>query len=227
MDRIRKNNDNNYDVLITPHHRFNSSVEFILGGWTDARLQGFKVKEYPNIEEAQIFAFNQPSLDWEYLVSLQKGSYEQLYNEMKRSLNKIDVIHNFSAKLLDAEEAKRIMFKRVKMYGERFRLCYNYNDLITFKIVNPWTRNLNEIEQNLKQNKNLKLLRRYTKSGIIHMIGQTDVNTTYEILLCPTLIDHWSKWIQSNDHLPEKIVDESLLDILNQQELLDAGTVLR
>lgn len=227
MDRIRKNNDNNYDVLITPHHRFNTSIEFILGGWTDERLKGFKVKEYPDLGEAQIVAFNQPSLDWEYLVSLQKGPYEQLYREMQESLSKIDIIHDFSAKLLNSSEAKDIMFKRVKMYGDRFRLCYNYNDLITFKITNPWTSNLEEIEDNLKQNKNLKLIRRYTKNGVIYLIGKTDVNTTYEILLCPTLIDHWSQWIQLNDHLPEDVVQESLKDILKQQAFFDSGIILR
>lgn len=227
MDRIRKNSDNRYEVLITPRHRFNSSVEYILGGWTDARLKGFKVEEYDNLEDAQVVAFNQPSLDWKYLVSLNQEPYNTLYREVKESLREVDMVYDFSGKLLNNREAKDVMFDRVKMYGHRFRLCYNYNDLITFKIVNPWTKNIKEIASHLKLNKNLKLIREYSKNGVMYLIGQTDTNTTYEIILCTSLVDHWTKWVQLNKHLPNDIMRESLSDILDQQERLDSSFILR
>jgi hypothetical protein len=198
-----------------------------LGGWTDARLKGFYVKEFDNLEDAQIEAYKYPNLDWSYLVALQSSSYEKLNGIMKEFLGSLDIVHEYEPKQLNAAEAKDIMFNRVKKYGERFTLSYNFNDLITLKIVNPFSKNLREIAKLLQNRPELNLIKQYNKSGVIYMIGETDVNTTYQIILCPSLINHWGKWIQMNNHLPEEVVEESLDDVIKQQEILDSNLILR
>lgn len=227
MNRIRKNSKGIYEVLITPHHRFDAGIELILGGWTDTGLRGFKIKEYANFSDAENEALNHSTLDWVYLVSLQKSSFDFLCDEILKSLSKTNILHTVESKLLTPEEAKNVMFDRIKIYGERFRLCYNFNDMITFKITNPWTANLNSIADILKLNPNLKLTRQYTKSNVIYLVGQINSGTTYEILLCPTLIDHWSKWVKNNDHLTEEITNKTFNNTIKQQEYLDSTHILR
>ena len=39
MNRIRKVNEH-YEILITPHQRFNAGTEILLGNWTDPNLKG-------------------------------------------------------------------------------------------------------------------------------------------------------------------------------------------
>lgn len=227
MNRIRINSNGKYEVLITPHHRFDTGIELILGGWTDTSLRGFKIKEFAELVDAETEALNHSTLDWKYLVSLQKSPFDYLHREILNSLNNTSIIHDFECHVLTPDEAKNVMFERVKIYGDRFRLCYNFNDLITFKITNPWTANLENIAEILKLNHNLKLIRQYTKSNVIYLVGQTDNNTTYEILLCPTLIDHWSKWVKNNNHLTEEIINRTLNNTIKQQTYLDSTHILK
>jgi len=227
MNRIRRTNKGTYEVLITPHRRFDSGIELILGGWTDTGLRGFTVKEFADLSGAENESNNHSTLDWKYLVSLQKSPFDYLHGELLKSLGKTDILHTVEPKLLTPDEAKNVMFERVKIHGDRFRLCYNFNDLITFKITNPWTENLNNIAEILKLNPNLKLIRQYTNNNVIYLIGQTDNNTTYEILLCPTLIDHWSKWINRNSHLPEEVSSRTFNNTIKQQAYLDSTHILK
>ena len=227
MNRIRRTNKGTYEVLITPHRRFDSGIELILGGWTDTGLRGFTVKEFTDLSDAENESNDHSTLDWKYLVSLQKSPFDYLHGELLKSLSKTDILHTVEPKLLTSDEAKNVMFERVKIYGDRFRLCYNFNDLITFKITNPWTDNLNNIAEILKLNPNLKLIRQYTNNNVIYLIGQTDNNTTYEILLCPTLIDHWSKWINRNSHLPEEVSTRTFNNTIKQQAYLDSTHILK
>ena len=115
------------------------------------------------------------------------------------------------------------MFERILNKNDNFVLAYDMNDLISFTIVNPWSRNLKEIAFHLKQYSRLNLTREYNVNGVIHLIGETDVNTTYEIVLYPTLIYHWKKWANLQNN-PTK---QSLDGILKQQKILDQSIILR
>ena len=223
MNRVRKVSDELYQVLITPHHRFDSNIEYLLIAWTDRNQRGFQVKEFNNLEDATVEAYKYPELDWSYLTSLQKSSYEILFKRIKHYLSEIDIVHDFIPKLLGPNEAKNFMFERILNKNDNFVLAYDMNDLISFTIVNPWSRNLKEIAFHLKQYSRLNLTREYNVNGVIHLIGETDVNTTYEIVLYPTLIYHWKKWANLQNN-PTK---QSLDGILKQQKILDQSIILR
>ena len=79
MNRIRKYN-NNYQVLLTPHQRYNVSFEFLLGSWTDSGLMGFEVKTVNTYREAEDIASNYPDLNWEQLVLYHKDFYTFIKN---------------------------------------------------------------------------------------------------------------------------------------------------
>ena len=228
MNRIRKNIDSNYEVLITPHRNFDSTFEYLITFWRDHHFSSFSVKEFSDINDAYNLAYNQPELDWKYMISLQKGAYEKYYEILHTMMNKLDIIHDFKAKLLNENEAKDCMFDKILNKESDFRLIYDFSNLITFKIINPFYLNLKEIKRYLTNNPYLNLIKTYEKDKIIYFIGETDNGFTYTIMLIPTLINHWIEWAQLNKKkIPLKDIDSSLDDVLKNQKKLDNSLILR
>ena len=67
------------------------------------------------------------------MISLQKGAYEKYYEILQTMLNKLDIIYDFKAKLLNENEAKNCMFDKILNNESDFRLIYDFSNLITFK----------------------------------------------------------------------------------------------
>jgi len=113
------------------------------------------------------------------------------------------------------------MFNRVKQYGARFQLGLLMNDIISFHITHPYTAVLQEISQIFINNQSLKILYKVNNKGTIRLVGQTDLGTTYEIILWTPLIEQWSKWFQQNQHIPLPAKMKELENILNKQKNID------
>ena len=73
-NRIRKIS-NGYQVLTTPHRKYDVGFEFMLGSWTDETLLGFKVFEFNNYADAECEALRHPDINWEQLYEYHKDQY--------------------------------------------------------------------------------------------------------------------------------------------------------
>jgi hypothetical protein len=174
-------------------------MEIMLGNWTDAKLRGFKVVEFPTMHEAMDLAYKYPDIDWNKLVSIHEDAFDTINKSVKSVLKKYNFIVELDSHLMDAEEIKNTMFDRVIKLGERYTMFYNANDVISINIINPWYRNLLSIADNLRSINELRIkqiLR--TKTNII-LVGVTDVGTTYEIRLWTTMVSQWARWVYSNN----------------------------
>jgi len=120
---------------------------------------------------------------------------------------------------------KKRFFDRIvdsQSSGETFIFPHQMTDVIEIQIINPWSRNLNEIAQLLKSNPDFQIfdLRKKHEKGIV-LLGHTRVNSIYEIQLWPTIIYQWINWKEervyiagSPKHLEtisKKMVQEALI----------------
>lgn len=226
MNRIRKFN-NNYQVLITPYHRFDTSFELMLGLWTDDYLRNYSITTFQTMEEAMELAFTMPDIDWFKLVLFSKDSYVKLNKIIRQIVNENNFIVEYEPHLMTPEELKETMFNRVMINGDRFRLDWNLNDVIGFHIVNPWSSNLRSIYSVLKTIPELRLMRSQFDNGVITLIGETDIGTTYSIILWPTLIYQYAKWSKINPNVSDNSLATTLANIINMQKQIDNGIVLR
>lgn len=226
MNRIRKY-ENKYQVLITPCKFENDGIVEMLGYLTDDNLIKCKIAEFSNLNDALDESFKYPDLNWERLIQFHKDIYVELYRRIKLTLDKNCLIYEIEPKLTTGEEIKQIIFNRVMNNCKRFILTYNLNDVIGYHIINPWSKNLKEIEKILKNDPNLRITRKEEINGVIRFICNTTISTTYEIIVWPSLIVNWAKWILKNPTLQQKVKVSSLNDILNTQKMIDSSVNLR
>ena len=201
MNRIRRVGDN-YQVLITPHTFNSSSFETLFDHWLDECFGGSYILHFHNLQEAQCEAFKHPDIDW-YKMYL---SHIELHKKFNNLVRDIIEMNNFTVeiedRLLQPEEIKNSMFDRVLSDGDNFSLTYTMSDIIGFHIVNPWTANLESLYKVLKNDHRLNIIKIFRNDKLIHLIGRTDVGTTYEIKLWPSLLFNWAKWVSNNSHNP-------------------------
>lgn len=235
MNRIRKY-DNIYQVLITPHQKYNVGFEFLLGSWTDEALMGFIVKEYDNLYEAECEAIQHPDINWEQLVEFHKDSYQFLKSQIQEIINRSNMAVELIPVLLTPEQVKNKMFERVIKGNVElrkdetlsgFRTVYDMNDIINFSIVNPWSRNLREIASQLLKYGRLNIFHTLEKNNILHLIGRTDIGTTYEIILVPSIINNWMHWKNINSSLSPSRYVGALLNCIKAQNAVDSTFILR
>lgn len=220
MNRIRKYNDK-FQVLITPHHRFDSGFELMLGAWNDDHLRNYQVKTYNTMGEAVNEATNYPDINWDKLVEFHKDIYVKLNKIIKDEIENKQFIVNYEPRIMKPNDVKNIMFDRVSLFGERFKLNYNMNDIIGYHIINPWSKNLREIMSALKNVDSLKIKRFEHDHGVIRLIGETDIGTTYEIVLWTSLLFNWSKWCTLHSSISDKHKKLAFNDVLKAQTKID------
>ncbi len=226
MNRIREYNFR-YQVLITPTMPYHTSFELMLGNWTDEHLRNYYILEFDNLGDAQCEAFKHPDLDWEKLVLLHQHAFYDLKKLIKEILNSHNFIGEIQPRIFSPEELKQTMFDRVMYYGKRFTLKYKMNDVIAFHIVNPFTKNLNEVSEYLENDSRLRIIRKFVNNGVIHLIGKTDVGTTYEIGLWPTMIAQWARWAEENPQISNENKKYTFMESIKKQEQLDSGFEIR
>ena len=228
MNRVRKIGDD-FQVLMTPHQRFHSGIELMIGNWTDPHLSNYYVETYPTWEDAMQRAYDFPDINWDQLVLYHKDIFSKLFDIIRYEIDVNNFDMNIKPMLLNSYQAKNLMFDRVIDLGKRFRLVYHMNDLISFWISNTYTANLKELAEILSINQELRIIYTSEENGIIKLVGKTDLGTSYEINLAPTLIADWGRWAMKNIHLPEEFRLEKLKKIKKHQDKLDKslGTILR
>lgn len=226
MNRIRQRG-NKFQVLITPYKVGRDGIEEMFGHWTDDQLRNYSIKEFSTMNDALAESYDYPDLNWERMVALHKDLYVDIYRRIKNDLDMNCFIYDLEPKAATGEQLKDAMFDRVDNFGERFTLTDNFNDVISYHIMNPWTKNLKEIAKVLQKNKRLRINRIEEEHGIIKLIGSTDLSSNYEIVLWPTLIGHWAKWVTKHEEVPDKNKGIALKDILKTQQQIDSTVGLR
>jgi hypothetical protein len=221
MNRIRKYG-NKYQVLVTPHHRFHSGFELMLGNWTDEHLKTYQVITFPTEEEAMKKAFQYPEINWDQMVLWHKHIFDKLNNVIKYEIN----VNNFDDVsllpiILYPEHLKNMMFDRVMAHGNRFRLGYHMNDVISFHITHPYTSNIQELSAILSENQALRIIYKTNDKGIIRLVGRTDLGTTYEIVLWTTLTANWARWAQKNPQISLNTKLKELDKVIVKQKTID------
>jgi hypothetical protein len=221
MNRIRQYKGK-YQVLITPTQLYNTSYELMAGGWTDEHLRNYFVNTYVTLGEAQEEAYQYPDIDWVKMILSTKSAYQDI-NKIISDLLEVENINvKYIKKVMSPEEAKNTMFNRVINNSERFNLSNNFNDLISFKIINPWTNNLLGIANKLTRIQKLRIFKKEQYPGMIRLVGKTDLSMTYEIILITELLNQFLEKYTTIDNKNIKILE----DINKQQMLLDKSNVI-
>jgi hypothetical protein len=216
---------NKFQVLVTPTYTTNPSFELMLGNWTDEKLRNYKIYEFDVLQDAMDVAFRYPSIDWNKLITINEDEYENIVNRIRNLLKSTNSLVELDTHLMSPIELKKAMFKRVQMYGKRFNLSYDANDIICVNIINQWTNNLIEISEHLKNNYDLHIKRVVKTPTYIKLIGLTAFGTTYEIRLWTTLTSQWARWLLANDYDARMYMDY-LQQLLDKQKIIDNGDIM-
>jgi len=226
-----------YQVLTTPHRKYDVGFEFMLGSWTDEGLLGFKILEFNNYADAECEALRHPDISWERLHEFHKDQYAKFGHIVTNVLDYSDITSNLFPHLMSPSEIKHVMMNRVskaqqlmsiedyELFDEAtdtsFRLAYDMNDIISYTIVNPWTANLEQIQNLLMNETRLNLYKTHTSHGIIHLVGRTDIGSTYEIILCPSILYHFMLWKQDHHHCAAGRLTRELRKSVKLQKMID------
>ena len=224
MNRIRQVKDK-YQVLVSP------TMDYILPRWNDIHLSSFSIETYDSLGDAQCKAFDLPDIDWHRMVEIHRHEYNRLSLLVKQIMDKNKYIVEIQHRLKTPETLKDKFFDQVSsadIKGEDFIFPYRINDVIGIRIINPWSQNLKEISNVLEQESGLKLTRKVTtKGGIIHLYGSTNINTTYEIQLVPTILYHGLIWNERFGKSRESAKKKMLQECMNLQDGVDSGFYIR
>ena len=187
---------------------------------------------YASLNDAQAEAYKYADIDWFRLIINHKYIYERLNETIRQILQENNFDVECIGHLMEPDEFKNKMFERVIRNGERFNLRWNFNDIISFTIVTPWSKTLHKISKFLEQYRQYlytDVLRiKYKKiidGKIIILQGITEFGTMYEIRLVPSLLYSWAKWmIKTNKDETQGM--KVYQDLLKQQIEIDKGTNL-
>lgn len=232
MNRIRKT-VNGYQVLTTPHNKYDVDFEYMLGSWTDEGLSGFNVYTYDSYNEAECEAVKHPDIAWDRLREFHRDQYHEFGGLIRDIVDHCGMTMDLYPHLMSENEIKNTMMNRVlknqmstSEYSD-FRLIYDMNDIISFVITNPWSHNLRKMKKILISETRLNIFSEHKKNGVIHLVGRTDIGTTYEIILATDLMRHFMMWKRNNcNKYSAKEMNKALIKVIKSQRMLDSVTAL-
>lgn len=226
MNRIRIYN-NKFQVLITPTILPNASFEMIIDQWYDENFIHFYIKEYEIQAEAMCEALNYPDIDWYKLVNIHRENYN-MYNKMIREIvEKNKMVVEIESILIEPNILKHLVFDKVMQSD--YDLKYGLHEIISYKIINPWTNNIKRFANIFMKYNELNIYDNHVINGKIILNGKTTIGTTYEIILMPSLIYHIEKWIDINkeDSNISLIIKNVYPQMIKIQEEFDKTPLLR
>lgn len=226
MNRIRKVN-NLYEVLITPHHVYDSSMELILGNWKDEDLADYSIKTFDTLNDAMAESYLHPDILWNKLSDDHIDNFKILNKKIREIIEKYNFIVDIKSSLLTGNQIKNCMFDRVKRNDGTFRLINQMNDIISFYIINPWTNNCAELGKIIVKDTSFKIIKHSIFNKIINLVGETDIGTTYQIIILPTLMYQFIEWKNKDRQLNQNTISNNLSQIIKAQDMLDKTVVLR
>lgn len=234
MNRIRKLDDNKYQVLITPTLNIFPDSPLLVGNWDDESLRNYKVLTFETLNEAQCEAFKYPDIDWYRFILNHQPIIQRLEILLRQIVDEFQFDVQFIPKLMTPEEFKNRMFDRVLLNGQRFNLKYDFSDIISFTIANPWSMNLYKLAKIIENYKvhlhrdDLRIKHKKILDGkIISLIGITEFGTTYEIKLLPTMLYQWALWVRKNPEKTDGEIKQVYSNQLKLQGIIDKNQIIR
>lgn len=213
MNRIRLHN-NKYQVLITPEYKMSPDSSLLIGNWTDPSFNGFNIITFNNYQDAFKEAMKYQNIDWDRLYLSHTEIYKRLHKLLVEILNDSYLDADVQPKLMKSYQIKNAFMDRV---NPKFTLYHDMNDIISFTIYTKYTDdvfNISAFIERFKFRYNNDVLRIRNKhiidDHIIMLIGVTEQQTTYKILIMPTLF--YGKNLGSKD-----IYDK----LQKQQDIID------
>ena len=153
---------------------------------------------------------------------IHQENFIKLNQDIKNILAKNKLIIEFHAHLQTPDGLKDAMFNRIMMNGERFRLIHDFNDIICFDIINPWSDNVMAISKLLQRESCLKILYERNVDGIVYLVAATDLGTSFEIRIWPTMVYNWVRWAAKNKQISGKALMDSYRRVQHAQAQVDA-----
>tara|TARA_B100002019_G_C21099347_1_gene512700 strand:- start:64 stop:723 length:660 start_codon:yes stop_codon:yes gene_type:complete len=188
MNRIQKQKDNSYNVLIS------GNSDSIISELSEYSITKMYIENYESKEEAMIRTLDLPDLNWGNIVNYHKFEFKRLKDLIFKTIEDTSVYMEFVPILKSPKKLKKEVFDRISYYKNIFHPNKHINDIIVFNIINPFTKNLKNIIPLLTRNKDLNLEKSFTKDKIIiSLVGTTKNNTPYTINLYPSVMYNWLK----------------------------------
>ncbi len=227
MNRIRIGN-NKYQVLITPDYIQSPSFEVMLDNWLDSSFNNYYIKEFENMQDALYEALKHPDIDWYKLVSHHVENFKKLRELLTDLIARYNITVEFKPSLITPEELKNSMFDRIILSKKQFNTTFGLNDIISFNITNPWSKNLEFIAKKFEKEKSLNLFDRNYKDNAIYLSGKTDIGTTYSIILMPTHIYNALRWLMKNKENTnsDAIFEQVYAKAMEQQKKIDENPLV-
>lgn len=192
MNRIRKYNDT-YQVLLTPNNNMSPDSGFLTGNWLDPTFKDFGIINFDNSNDAVYEALKYPDINWEKIIIDHEYLYKEIFNKLLNIISRRNLYITIIPKLMSPLELKNEMFNRV-LTNNNFNLFDNFTDIISFTIVEPWTKKLNSIsmliQRELYNYYKIQHKKIYFKK-IIELIGYTPYGTTFQIRLIPSVLHQY------------------------------------
>lgn len=231
MNRIRETRSG-YQVLTTPHMKFDADFEYMLGSWTDEGLSGFNVYTFESYSEAECEALKHPDIIWEKLTEFHRDQYHEFGALINDVLDHVKITVDLYPHLMKPSEVKNTMMNRVlkhQMSTEEyssFRLAYDMNDIISYVITNPWTHNIKKLRKIFIGESRLNIFKEHKVNGIYHLVGRTDIGTTYEIILATDMMRHFMLWKRNNPGSTKRELEYALIKSIKAQKCIDQTVAL-
>lgn len=236
MNRIRKTPEG-YQVLLTPNISVSPDSSLMIGNWSNPELRNFRVMSFDSLNDALAESYKYADIDWYRLIINHEHIFNRLDKQIRAILANYELNVEMHSKLMGPAEFKETMFERVLHGGERFNLKENFNDLISFTIINPFTATLNKVSDILENHKehlyrdDLRLREKAIVDGkITFLYGQTEFQTMYSIKMIPSLLHTWTQWKNKKfgPYLddPSGHADKLYKEFLQKQQMIDSGKIL-
>ena len=233
MNRIKQVGDS-YFVLITPDYKSVADSNLLLGNMNDEELKNYYLLEYGNQNDAVAEALNYVDIDWYRMVLSHQFIYINLDKILRGIINDYKLNIEYKPVLLDAMTYKNVIFDRVMSGGDRVKLRYGSNEIITYTFISPFSSNLHYISRIIENYRNVTYrddlrirFKKIVDSKIIILYGYTDYGTVYSIKLIPNLLNEVVNWKNKRPNIDNKKFDMEYNKMLKLQSDIDnKGNVL-
>lgn len=228
MNRIRVIDSNNIQVLTTPlNRRFDAGFEYLLNSWSEAHLKTYIVKTYDNMDSALEEAFKYPNISWDTLVLMHKDQFIELKNLVETVIEENKMICDITPMLMTPKQVKYMMFDRILRGGIVFKLSWLMNNVFGYHIINPYYENLKELASKLKNIPELRIKKIYESNKVIRLVGRTNLETDYEIVLWTTTMAQFARWLILHPDVETTTMDSMLNEAIEQQNQIDEKYLIR
>jgi hypothetical protein len=220
MNRIRQTGEG-FEVLLSPRNTISPDCAYLIGAFDDADVHNFTIATFTTLQAAQAVALSYPDIEWVRIVKNHQFIFQRLDDLIRDIITRSGIDVEVESRLMGPNELKELMFDRTLNNNAKSRTAMN--NIISFRISNPWTANLIKI---------VELLLAYKSHGyrddlrirdqemfdrkIFILTGVTEVGTMYEIKLVPSLLKFGLD--SATKEYPK---------LLQQQNLIDKGPVAR